>query len=175
METRKRKTAREVGLKLKDLREQERWSQTEMASRLGITASGYHKNEKGENTPGIDTLQRLRELFDLSMDWLLFDEGPKCLKGKNKKEKELEQALAELKGELAAEREKHLRELQEKELQEKLLQEKAGAIEMNAEVRELLEHMGRIPMLYHEIMLHFERFKVKNRELLGAFQVSDQS
>jgi transcriptional regulator with XRE-family HTH domain len=156
MESFKRKVSQEIGLKLKKLREQEKWSQAEMASRLGLTPSGYLKNERGENTPGIVTLQRLWEKFDLTMDWLFFDEGPQYRKEKKKRENQLEQELEELKRELAAQR----------ETDEKGWQEKAAALELKPEVKELLENMVRIPMLYHQIMLSYQTFKVENKELL---------
>jgi hypothetical protein len=43
------------------------------------------------NTPGIVSLQRLRERFDLTMDWLFFDEEPRTRKEKKKRETQLEQ------------------------------------------------------------------------------------
>jgi transcriptional regulator with XRE-family HTH domain len=156
MESFKRNMSREIGLKLKKLREQEKWSQAEMASRLGVTPSGYHKNERGENTPGIVSLQRLWEKFDLSMDWLFFDEGPKYRKEKKKRETRLEQELEELKRELAAQR----------ETDKKGWQKKAATLELKPEVKELLENMVRIPMLYHQIMLSYQEFKVQHKELL---------
>ena len=65
------------------LREQEGWSQTEMAGRFGVTPSAYHKNEKGENTPCIETLHRLWGKLGISMNWLFFDDGPKYRKRKD--------------------------------------------------------------------------------------------
>ncbi|NIM12854.1 MAG: helix-turn-helix domain-containing protein [Candidatus Aminicenantes bacterium] len=166
MESFKRNMSREIGLKLKKLREQEGWSKTEMASRLGVTPSGYGKNEKGVNTPGIVTLQRLRERFDLTMDWLFFDEGPRTRQEKKKRETQLEQELEELKRELAAQREAYEQVLEEKTRQDKEWQEKAAALELKPEVKELLEQMVRIPMLYYQIMLSYQKFKVENKELV---------
>jgi len=156
MESFKKKISREIGLKLKTLREQQKLSQTEMAARLGVTVSGYSKNEKGENKPGIVMLHRLWERFDLSMDWLFFDEGPRTRKEKKKREAELEQELEELKRGLAAQR----------ETDEQGWQERAAALELKPEVKELLEQMVRIPMLYYQIMLSYQKFKVENKELV---------
>lgn len=165
MISKKRKTARDIGLKLQKLRKQEKWSQTEMASRLGLTSSGYYKNETGENSPSIETLQRLWEDFGISLDWLFFDEEPRYRKDRKVREKELEQAAAELKRQLEAERGKT----------GKGAQGTAGDFEVKPEMWELLEAMARVPMLYHNIMYHFQKFKVENKELLESPPPPDQS
>ena len=144
MESKKKKTSREIGLKLMKIREQESWSQTEMAARLGVTASAYHKNEKGENTPCIASLHRLWKDFDISMNWLFFDAGPKFRKDSSRKEQELAIEV------------------------ERLKQGRTAAIVEKPEVRELLECMERIPMLYHDIMLRFQQFKIDRKELLDS-------
>jgi len=143
MESKKKKTGREIGLKLMKLREQEGWSQTEMAGRLGVTPSAYHKNEKGENTPCIETLHRLWGKLGISMNWLFFDDGPKYRKDSGGREQELAKEVETLK------------------------QERAAAIVGKPEVRELLECMERVPMLYHDIMLRFQQFKIDRKELLS--------
>ncbi len=142
MESKKKKTAREIGLKLMKLREQEKWSQTKMAARLGVTPSAYHKNEKGENTPCTETLHRLWKNFGISMNWLFFDDGPKYRKDSGSREKELAEEVETLK------------------------QERPAAIAEKPEVMELLECMERVPMLYHDIMLRFQQFKIDRKELL---------
>jgi hypothetical protein len=71
------------------------------------------------------------------MDWLLFGKGPRDYKDK---EKEVE--------------------LEKKE------EEKNAAVDMKPEIRELLEYMARIPLLYHEILVHFENFRVEKKELV---------
>ncbi|MCX6579854.1 MAG: helix-turn-helix transcriptional regulator [Candidatus Aminicenantes bacterium] len=48
----------------------------EMARRVGLSSSGYFKNENGVSFPKLETLQRLEKDFDVSMDWLIFNKGP---------------------------------------------------------------------------------------------------
>ncbi|MCP5102815.1 MAG: helix-turn-helix transcriptional regulator [bacterium] len=74
-----------AGLRLREVREQLRFSPVEMAARMGIKAGSYYKNENGETFPGLRTLARLQKDFDISMDWLIFNKGPM-----NFKEKQLE-------------------------------------------------------------------------------------
>jgi len=106
----KNKTVRrDIGLKLKAMREERQWSQTEMAKHLGVNASVYHKNENGIHLPSVSTLHRLWDTFDISMNWLFFDDGPKHRKDNRKKEMELAQAVEEEKRKLKAEQEKYQR------------------------------------------------------------------
>jgi transcriptional regulator with XRE-family HTH domain len=130
-----------IGERLKLLRKQLNHSPQEMASQLRLNDNSYYKNENSQTYPGINTLYWLSQVYDISMDWLLFGKG--SMYGK---EKELEQM-----------REK----LREQE-------EKAGEIMSRPELQELLEHMKHIPLLYHEVLVHFQRFKAENRELVDA-------
>jgi hypothetical protein len=84
------------------------------------------------------------------------------------REAELEKALEELEKELEMEREK-------KGKKGKALEEIAAGteIETKAEVEELLAHMERIPLLYYEVLVHFQRFKIENRELVEASMAED--
>lgn len=61
---------RTLGARLKEAREQKRLTQMEVAQRLGIsngTLSGY---ERDYRDPDTDTLSRLANLYDVSIDWL---------------------------------------------------------------------------------------------------------
>jgi hypothetical protein len=89
---------------------------------------------------------------DISMDWLLFGKGPMYCREKGK-----EKELAELGKEL---------ELMRVKMSEQ--EEKAAGIKLKPELNELLEQMERIPLLYHEMLAYFQRFKLENRELLEA-------
>ena len=51
-------------------------------------------------------------------------------------------------------------------VKEKGLELKGFDVERKVEVKELLEHMSRITLLYHEVMVHFQRFKMENRDLV---------
>ncbi|NIM15387.1 MAG: hypothetical protein GTO45_25700 [Candidatus Aminicenantes bacterium] len=82
----------------------------------------------------------------------------------------MEQAVEELKRQLEEERKKHEVEFKRLEVEckrhEKAAQDNAAGLEKKPEVRELLDTMARVPMLFYEIMLHFQKFKVENVELL---------
>ncbi len=137
-----------IGAKLKKLRKAAGYSQREMGAHLGLTGSSYNKNEKGLTFPNINTLRRLSETFAVSMDWLLFEKGPAH-------RKDLEKGSGASRGESGAE------------------QSKSSTIETKPEVRELLDCMARVPLLYHEILVHFQRFKVDNRDLLEVSSSPD--
>jgi transcriptional regulator with XRE-family HTH domain len=57
--------------RLKWLRERERLSQKEVATKIGMTVSGYQKIEYGERDPKLDVLIKLAELYGESTDFLL--------------------------------------------------------------------------------------------------------
>jgi transcriptional regulator with XRE-family HTH domain len=57
--------------RLKWLREKERYSQKEIAAKIGMTVSGYQKIEYGERDPKLDVLIKLAELYGESTDFLL--------------------------------------------------------------------------------------------------------
>ncbi|HLP58091.1 MAG TPA: helix-turn-helix transcriptional regulator [Candidatus Deferrimicrobium sp.] len=65
-----------IGQRLRLLRNQYDYSLNEMAGKLGLSRSGYSKNENGLSLPKIETLQRLEKDFDISMNWLFFEKGP---------------------------------------------------------------------------------------------------
>jgi transcriptional regulator with XRE-family HTH domain len=162
----------EAGVKLKKLREQLNYSPKEMGARLGVTRTAYWKNENGRAFPGYQSLKRLSDDYDISMDWFIFNKGPKYYK-----EKEREKELEELKKELEMEKMKNAELEAEGETgadeNETSAEEKAAGMEMNPEVKELLAHMERIPVLYHEVMLHFHKFKIESKELVEASMAPD--
>jgi len=181
MEMNKSKLLSKISAKLKNLREQWDYERKEMADYLGLSRVGYGKNENGETYPGVKTLFLLSEDHDISIDWLMFDKGPMHLKDKEKLEV-LEKRVEELENELAKEHEKVHQLEQEKERLEQeneraaerereLEKEVAGkkaALAVNPEMNELLEHMRQIPLLYHEILSRFQKFKLDNRELVDV-------
>ncbi|NIM15965.1 MAG: helix-turn-helix domain-containing protein [Candidatus Aminicenantes bacterium] len=152
-----------AGLRLKKVRELLNFPRKEMARRLDVKNVTYYKNENGETFPGLQTLSRLSNEFDISMDWFLFNKGPVYYKEKGS-EAELEKAQEELE----MEREK-------KGKKGKAVEETAAGteIEMKPEVKALLAHMERIPLLYHEVLVHFQRFKIENRDLVEASMAED--
>ncbi|MCX6579511.1 MAG: helix-turn-helix transcriptional regulator [Candidatus Aminicenantes bacterium] len=82
MKQRTKKIVVEAGQRLEAVRKSYDHSRQEMASRLGVSRSNLYKNEIGFYFPRLDTLVRLHDDFDISLDWLLFDIGPMHTKDK---------------------------------------------------------------------------------------------
>lgn len=57
--------------KLKQLRQQAGWSQEELADRLAVSRQAVAKWEAGVGLPDIDNLQKLANIFTVSLDTLL--------------------------------------------------------------------------------------------------------
>ena len=177
MKINKREFSRELGRRLRMVRRQLGFSRPELAERFGISPNALGKNEHGDSVPNAQTLHRLASDFDISMDWLFFNKGPMYHKDKKTME-EMEQEISELQKELdparqqIAELKKEL-DLARQQLavseKEKPLEGKemgtAAVSQFTPEVRELVEQMKKIPLLHHEILAHFHRFKRENKDL----------
>lgn len=61
--------------RLKQLRKQKGYTQSDLAARLGITQQAVGKWETGVSSPDPGTLMQLAEEFDVSLDYLLGREG----------------------------------------------------------------------------------------------------
>lgn len=57
--------------RLKYLRENKGLNQTQVASMLGLSQTGYSKYETGENEPSIQTLIALSILYNTSVDYIV--------------------------------------------------------------------------------------------------------
>jgi len=136
MRTDNRKTAQEVGARLKELRGCLNYSRNEIANRLGITANAFGKNENGNTLPGIPTLRRLSGDLNVSMDWLFFNRGPMVYHEKLSEE------------EAFSEEEKKAPRIEE----------------VMPDVRELLDHMDKDPLLRHKVLLDFYKYKKENEK-----------
>ena len=60
-----------VAERIKELREQEKMTQTELSKRLGITRSAVNAWEMGISVPSTQYILELAELFRVSTDYLL--------------------------------------------------------------------------------------------------------
>lgn len=56
---------------LKFLRKHQKWTQADVASRIGVDRSTYTKYENGQSEPSLDIIQRLSDLFEVSIDALI--------------------------------------------------------------------------------------------------------
>jgi transcriptional regulator with XRE-family HTH domain len=156
MKINKREFSRELGRRLTMVRRQLGFSRPELAERFGISSNALGKNEHGESIPNPQTLHRLASDYDISMDWLFFNKGPMYHKEKK--------PMEELKKELDLARQQLAVSEKEKPLEGKEMGT-AAVPRLTPELRELVEQMGKIPLLYHEILAHFHRFKRENKEL----------
>ena len=75
MKQRTKKLLVDAGQRLEIMRKSYGHSRQEMASRIGISRANLYRNEIGFAFPRLDTLIRLHDDFDISMDWLLFNAG----------------------------------------------------------------------------------------------------
>lgn len=60
-----------LGERIRRLRTGARMTQSELAARLGVSASAVGMYEQGRREPPYPVLQKLSELFGVSTDWLL--------------------------------------------------------------------------------------------------------
>ncbi len=60
-----------LGVRLKKLRKQKKWTQKELAAKLNTSFSQLNKYESGFNIPPADKLIQLSEIFDTTVDYLL--------------------------------------------------------------------------------------------------------
>jgi transcriptional regulator with XRE-family HTH domain len=64
----------EVGKLLKELRLKHKLTQAELANRVGVTYQAVSRWEKGMNTPNLDTLLALKNIYGISVDELLLNQ-----------------------------------------------------------------------------------------------------
>lgn len=57
-------------IRLKELREQRRMNQTDLGRALGLSTGAVGNYERGERTPDIETLERIADYFNVSIDYL---------------------------------------------------------------------------------------------------------
>ncbi|HIY57283.1 MAG TPA: helix-turn-helix transcriptional regulator [Candidatus Tetragenococcus pullicola] len=58
-------------IRIKELRKEKKYTQQEVADKLGITRPAYTAYETGKRKPDFDTLKVLASLFEVSTDYLL--------------------------------------------------------------------------------------------------------
>jgi len=65
-----------IGDKIETLRKAKGWSHEELAEKMGTTPSSVSRWKSGRVTPSAETLAQLAQLFDVTVDYLLFDDVP---------------------------------------------------------------------------------------------------
>ena len=76
-----------VGARIKRLRKSKGWSQSELGKKINLSFSGVSLIEADKNSPSIDVILKLREIFEISADYLL--SGKEELTGISSEEKEI--------------------------------------------------------------------------------------
>lgn len=61
---------KDIGRRLKYIREKKNLKQNYVAKRIGIHNSTLNKYESGEREPDLEILNKLADLYDVSVDWL---------------------------------------------------------------------------------------------------------
>jgi len=61
---------KEVGKRLKALRESVGISQVKLAEAIGSTQSSVNRHENGQSTPSVELFRRYADFFDVSLDYL---------------------------------------------------------------------------------------------------------
>lgn len=67
-----------IGERIKQLRGEHRWSQGDLAAKIGGADAGQiSRYENGHIAPSADAIVRLAEALDVSCDYLLVDDAPR--------------------------------------------------------------------------------------------------
>lgn len=74
--SRKEEVIMPIGEKIQALRTMKSWSQDDLAKKLGTKAPNISRWENNRGTPSAEALRELAKIFDVSADYLLFDETP---------------------------------------------------------------------------------------------------
>lgn len=59
--------------KIRQLRQEKRWTQAELGERVGVHQKQVSSYERGVNVPSTDVLIKLAEAFDVTLDFLAFE------------------------------------------------------------------------------------------------------
>ncbi len=76
---RKKANPRTIGTKLFNVRSRFGYTQVQMADQLDLSRTAYGNNEKGHSLIDLNTAIALRNKLGISLEWLLFDNGPMFL------------------------------------------------------------------------------------------------
>ena len=60
-----------IGERIKILRKEKNWNQTELGEKIGLGDKAVSSIEKGRNAPSAELIIKLSEIFEVSTDYLL--------------------------------------------------------------------------------------------------------
>jgi hypothetical protein len=104
--------------------------------KIRIAGVTYVNNENGRTIPNFFTLYNMGYQFDVSLDWFVFNEEPVY-----RTEKTVEKKMQEV---------SPLSQLQA----------------LLPDIKELLDHMDKIPLLRYEILVQFFKFKEEHQAMV---------
>jgi transcriptional regulator with XRE-family HTH domain len=87
----KEQLRRHIGVRMRNIRKSLGYTQEQMVSHFDIGRANYSRIEKGEIFPNTPILYTLKREFDVSLDWLITNEGEMFLRPGGEKEKKDEQ------------------------------------------------------------------------------------
>ena len=64
-----------IGDKIQMLRKQHRWSQQQLAKKIGTSGPIVGRYERGEMTPSVEVAKKMADTFDVTLDYLVDDTG----------------------------------------------------------------------------------------------------
>jgi len=134
-----------------ELRQKLGYSTKSMSNCLNASQTSYRRYEQGKILPAYPGLYSIAEKLGISLDWLVCGKGPVYYKEKETKDQSEEKK--ETLQDLAKEKKETLQDL----LPGTPLEE----------IKDLLGHMNRIPLLRHEIFTYFYKFKAEHKELIA--------
>lgn len=140
----KRRLLQELASRLRKTRNALRISQKDLAAKCGYTRPTYVKNELGQTFPGTMVYYTLGDTFGISLDWLI------CSKGSMFYREEEAEAKVEVPAEKPVETNRE---------------------PLPVEIEKLVADMEKVPLLRHEILAFYLRYKLKNRELFDPSAV----
>jgi transcriptional regulator with XRE-family HTH domain len=82
----KNELKKEIGQRMRKIRKALGYTQEQMVSYFNIGRANYSRIEKGEVHPGALILNTLRLKFNVSLDWLITNNGKMFLRERDKKE-----------------------------------------------------------------------------------------
>lgn len=89
-----------LGFRLKREREKRGWSQKYVAKKIGITNTVLSNYERDYRDPDTDTLRKLAELYEVSVDYLLCRTNNKDIELTEKDERDIAKRMEQIKKDL---------------------------------------------------------------------------
>lgn len=126
-----------IGKRLRTVREMFKYTQRRMAGMVNIQEVTYKKNEKGLHLVHLKSLERLHEDLNISIEWVLFGNGPIYWQDIRAKKEEVKDAG-----------------LMKRDI-------------FREEVAEMIDILERIPVIRHSVMGHYQDCKIRYKDLLA--------